>query len=81
MAKMKQMTGAEVRALKDEEIGIELERLRSKLVTLRTQAVTEKVDENTQFGKTRRAIAQLLTERNARRHAGGRTGGARAARA
>jgi ribosomal protein L29 len=68
-----QMTGAEVRALKDEEIGIELERLRAKLVTLRTQTVTEKVEDNTQFGKTRRGIAQLLTERNSRRHAGGGT--------
>lgn len=63
------MTGAEARALKDEEITIELKRLRDKAFTLRSQAVTEKVEDVTQFKKVRRDIARLLTERNSRRKA------------
>ena len=55
------MTGKEARALSGEEIGIELKRLREKLFTLRTQTVTEKVEDNSQFGKIRRDIARLLT--------------------
>ncbi|MEZ6233331.1 MAG: 50S ribosomal protein L29 [Phycisphaerales bacterium] len=63
------MTGAEAKALKDEEITIELKRLRDKAFTLRSQAVTEKVEDVTQFKKVRRDIARLLTERNSRRKA------------
>lgn len=60
------MNGSEVRALKDEEIGVELKRLRTKLFTLRTQAVSEKVEDNSQFRKIRRDIARLLTEQRTR---------------
>ncbi len=60
------MTGEEVRKLKDEEIALEVRRLREKLYTLRTQAVTEKVEDLSQFTKIRRDIARLLTERSAR---------------
>lgn len=63
------MTGKEVRALKDEEIGIELTRLREKLYTMRIQSVTEKVEDNSQFKKVRRDIARLLTEQTGRRAA------------
>ncbi len=63
------MTGTEVRALRDEEIGIELKRLRERLFTLRSQAVTEKVENTAQFGTIRKDVARLMTERNARRHA------------
>lgn len=62
------MTGTEVRALRDEEIGIELKRLREKLYTLRSQAVTEKVEDTSQFGLIKKDVARLLTERNVRRH-------------
>jgi ribosomal protein L29 len=60
------MTGKEVRALSDEEIKVELARLRDKLFGLRTQGVTEKVEDNSSFNKTRRDVARLLTERTAR---------------
>lgn len=63
------MNGKEVRALRDEEIGVELGRLRSRIFELRSQAVTEKVEDLSQFTKIRRDIARLLTERTARRHA------------
>lgn len=60
------MTGAEVRKLKDEEIRVELARLRKRHFTLRAQAVTEKVEDVSQFKKTRKDIARLLTERRRR---------------
>lgn len=63
------MNGKEVRALKDEEIKVELQRTRAKLYQLRSQTVTEKVENTAQFKAVRRDIARLLTERNSRRHA------------
>ena len=63
------MTGVEVRALRDEEIGIELKQLREKLYMLRSQTVTEKVENTSQFRKIRKDVARLMTERNVRHHA------------
>ena len=60
------MTGKEVRAMSDEEIKVELARLRDKVYGLRTQGVTEKVEDNSQFTKIRKDIARLLTERTSR---------------
>lgn len=60
------MTGAEVRKLTDEEIEVELERLQRKLFDMRCQTVSEKIENPSQFGKTRREIARLKTERTAR---------------
>jgi ribosomal protein L29 len=53
----------------DEEIGVELKNLRSRHFTLRSQAVTEKVEDISGFGIAKRNIARLLTEQNARRRA------------
>jgi len=63
------MTGAEVRALKDEELDIELKRIREKLYTLRVQGVTDKVEDTSQHGKLRKDVARILTEKTARRRA------------
>jgi len=63
------MKGSEVKALADEEITAELKRLRDQLFKLRTQAVSEKIEDNSQFRKARRDIARLLTERHKRRAA------------
>lgn len=60
------MDAAEVRSLRNEEITIELGRLREKLYALRVQSVTDKVEDSSQFPKVRRDIARLLTEQNAR---------------
>ncbi|MFG0325843.1 MAG: 50S ribosomal protein L29 [Phycisphaerales bacterium JB037] len=60
------MTGKEVRKLKDEEIAIELKRLREQIFQLRQQSVTDKVSDNSKFRKLRRDVARLLTERTAR---------------
>ncbi len=61
------MKAKEVHKLSDEEIDVEVARLRQRTFELRTQAVTEKIEDTTQFGSTRRDIARLLTEQNARR--------------
>ncbi len=60
------MTGEEVRKMRDEEISIELKRLREKLYTIRTQTVTEKIEDTSQLRRLRRDVARLLTERRAR---------------
>ncbi len=60
------MTGAEVRKMQDVEITSELARLRTKIYDLRTQGVTEKVENTAQSGEIRRDIARLLTERTVR---------------
>ena len=60
-----------IAALKDEEIAVTLTRLRERLHTLRTQSVTEKVEDVSQFGKVRRDIARLLTEQKRRSSAAG----------
>jgi len=61
---------ARIHKLSEEQIDVELKQLRARLFELRTQAVTEKIEDPTQFRKTRREVARLLTERNSRRAAG-----------
>ena len=60
------MTPKEVRKLNDEEISVEIERLRRKQFELRSQAVTEKIEDTTQFAKIKKDVARLLTEQTAR---------------
>ncbi len=60
------MKANEVRRLSDEELDIEAKRLRRQLFDLRTQAVTEKIEDTSQFVKIRKVIARVLTEQNAR---------------
>lgn len=59
-------TNEDIRKMRDEEIAIELKRLREKLFTIRSQTVTEKVEDTSQLGKLRKDVARLLTERRAR---------------
>jgi len=60
------MTGEESRKLKDAEIKAEIASRRNRLFDLRSQTVTEKVDDVGEFKRARRDIARLLTERRAR---------------
>ncbi len=60
------MKAKEVHKLSNEEISVEVERLRRKQFELRTQAVTEKIEDTSQFRKTRRDVARLQTEKNMR---------------
>ena len=55
------MTGQEARKMTQEQVDGELTDLRKRLYALRTQAVTEKVEDNSQFRKIRHDIARLLT--------------------
>lgn len=61
------MKAKEVHKLSEEEISIEVGRLRKQLFELRTQAVTEKIENTSQFAKVRKDLARLLTEKNSRR--------------
>lgn len=61
------MKAKEVHKLNDEELDIEVVRLRKRLFELRTQAVTEKIEDTSQFGKIRKDVARLLTEQSNRR--------------
>ena len=63
------MKAKEVHKLSDEEIVVEVGRLRYKRFELRTQAVTEKIEDTSQFAEVRRDVARLLTEQNARARA------------
>ncbi len=47
-------------------IDVEVVRLRKKQFELRTQAVTEKIQDTSQFSKIRKDIARVLTERSNR---------------
>jgi ribosomal protein L29 len=61
------MTPTEVRKLSDEELAKWLSDLRRQTYTLKVQQVTEKIEDNSRDGKTRRDIARLLTEQTVRR--------------
>jgi large subunit ribosomal protein L29 len=56
----------EVRKLSDEEIVVEAKRIRQRLFELRNQAVTEKIQDTSQYAKLRRDLARLLTEQSSR---------------
>ena len=51
----------EIRSMKSKELHEELERLRRHLFDLRSQAVTEKLEDPNQITKARKDIARLLT--------------------
>ena len=55
------MKMSEVRQLSDEELRTELGRQRRRLFDIRSQAVTEKLEDPTLITKTKRDIARLLT--------------------
>ncbi|MBL8886321.1 MAG: 50S ribosomal protein L29 [Phycisphaerales bacterium] len=56
----------DVKKFQDQQLKDELASLQKKLFDLRSQTVTEKVKDTSQFPKTRRNIARLNTELRAR---------------
>jgi len=60
------MKASETHKFKDAELKVEVARLRMNHYELRTQAVTEKLENPKQLGNIRRDIARLLTEQRAR---------------
>jgi len=61
------MKAREVHKLSEEELHLEVKRLRLRLFELKNQAVTEKIQDTSQFRKIRRDIARLMSERSVRR--------------
>ncbi len=55
------MKAEEFRAMNVQELHSQLADLRRRLFDLRAQAVTEKLEDPTQLGKTKRDIARILT--------------------
>ena len=51
----------EIRNLSDEELQTELDRIQRHLFDLRSQAVTEKLENPSQLTRTRRDIARIKT--------------------
>jgi large subunit ribosomal protein L29 len=61
------MKAVEVHKLNNDEIKVEVARLRRRLFDLRAQTVTEKIEDTSQFKKTRKDLARVLTEMTARK--------------
>jgi len=59
----------DLRQLSDEELGLELDRLRKHQFEVRTQAVTEKLEDPTLLTKAKRDMARILTVQQERRSA------------
>ena len=57
----------EIRELTDEELTAELERVRRHLFDLRSQAVTEKLENPSMITKAKRDVARILTMQAQRR--------------
>lgn len=64
------MNAKEAHKLSNDEVAIELTRLRRKQFDLRSQKVTDKIEDVSQFRKVRRDVARLLTVQNQRARAG-----------
>jgi len=60
------MKSSEFKKMSSEELHLEDERLRRHLFDLRSQAVTEKLENPKQLLNTRRDIARVLTELRSR---------------
>jgi large subunit ribosomal protein L29 len=63
------MKSKETHKLNAEEITVELARLQRHLYDLKSQAVTEKLEDPSQLSKTKKDIARLLTEQRSRQPA------------
>ena len=52
---------SDIRAMKDEDLRMELDRLRRHVFDLRSQAVTEKLENQYQITTAKRDVARILT--------------------
>lgn len=60
------MKNEEVHKMKDEELVEESARLRNRIFELKSQAMTEKLEDPKQIGLLKKDIARLLTEKRSR---------------
>jgi large subunit ribosomal protein L29 len=61
------MKAEETHKMSNEELTVELDRLHKQLFALRSQSVTEKLDDPSQITNARRDIARIKTEQSSRR--------------
>lgn len=52
---------SQIREFSDEELQVELDRIRRHVFDLRAQSVTEKLEDTSQLSKARRDIARIRT--------------------
>ncbi len=55
------MNASEIREMNPDELVDEMENLQKKLFEIRTQSVTEKLEDPTQLGKIKKDIARVKT--------------------
>ena len=60
------MKPRDVKKLGTDELDIEVLQLRRKLFELESQRVTERIQDTSQFGRIKKDIARLLTEKRGR---------------
>ena len=60
------MKPRDVKKLGTDELDIEVVQLRRKLFELESQRVTERIQDTSQFGRIKKDIARLLTEKRGR---------------
>ena len=60
------MKPRDVHKLGTDELDIEVLQLRRKLFELESQRVTERIQDTSQFGRIKKDIARLLTEKRSR---------------
>jgi ribosomal protein L29 len=72
------LVNEDIRKMTDEELSVELGNQRGRHYTLRSQTVTEKVEDHSQFREHKKNVARLLTEQGVRRAKAGATKGAKA---
>lgn len=60
------MKATEAHKMSDEELKVEVQRLRRRLYDLRSQSVTEKLENPKQLGLLKRDVARILTEQRKR---------------
>lgn len=60
------MKATEAHKMSHEELKVEVQRLRRRLYDLRSQSVTEKLENPKQLGSLKRDVARILTEQRKR---------------
>lgn len=66
MSKKQEVEPSKIREMSDDEIRVSIAKFRDQVYRLRSQTVTEKVTDTSQFRSLRRNVARLRTEQTRR---------------
>jgi large subunit ribosomal protein L29 len=66
MSKKQEIEPLKIREMSDDEIRLSIAKFREQVYRLRSQTVTEKVSDTSQFRSLRRNVARLRTEQSRR---------------